>query len=152
MKKVRIEVKPAAGARSFYLFPSAEHLYEWGCSTEDTSSSIMDSVDVIELLEGGFIEAEWLGCEYVYEGSIHKKFDFVRVGVPHEPQNSSGTLVSMHYGWVEDAWIPFRDIETDVIVVKSLTAEDCRLNMPDLSEVEVDVSTLALSDDDGDDE
>lgn len=148
MKKVRIEVKPAAGARSFYLFPSAEHLYEWGCSTEETSSSIMDGVDVIELLEGGFFEAEWLGCEFVYDGPMHKKFDFVRVAVPHEPKNSSGTLVNMHYGWVEDAWIPFRDIETDVIVVKTLRLEECRLNMPDLSEVEVDVSELST--DDGD--
>lgn len=148
MKKVRIEVKPATGPRSFYLFPSAEHLYEWGHSTEATSSSIMDSVDIVELVEGSFIEAEWLGCEFVYDGPIHRKLDFVRIAVPHEPKNASGTVVNTHYGWVEDSWVPFRNIETDVIVVRTLKAEDCELVMPELGEVDVDVSEL--SNDDGD--
>ncbi len=154
MKKVRIELKPGATPRSFYLFPSVEALFEWGSTS---APAPVEGLDTVELQDGEFFEAEWMGCEYAYDGPVHKKYDYVRLARTHEPKNASGTLVTMHYGWVEENWIPFRNVEwNEVKATTLLTEAECKLAMPPMlpedDEHDVDVAELTPDDDDDDEE
>lgn len=142
MKKVSVAVRDGVTKQNFYLFPSVESLYEWSSTPAGTTADPVEGLDVIELDPGQFFEAEWLGCEYSYEGTVTKKFDYVRLAMSHESKNSSGTVVTMHYGWVEDGWIPFYDVETSDLIIKRVSDETARLNMPQLfpEDSDVDVS------------
>lgn len=145
MKKVRVELKPGSSPRSWYLFPSVEALYEWATSS---TPAAVEGLDTIELQEKEYFEAEWMGCEYSYDGPVHKKYDYVRLAVAKESKNASGTLVTMHYGWIEQDWIPFREVEwSDVKVTALLTENDCILNMPAMLPEEHDVDVEELKDD-----
>ncbi len=146
MKKVNVVLREGSAKTNFYLFPSVESLYEWSSTPEGKPRAPIEGLDVIELNPGQFFEAEWLGCEYAYDGPTIKKFDFVRLAMSHESKNSSGTVVTMHYGWIEDSWIPFYDVETSDLVIKRLANEDCQLNMPKLFPEDQDVDVSELED------
>lgn len=111
-------------------------------SVEGEDPMHLEGVDVVELEQGQFMEAEWLGCEYSYDAEPPQRMNFIRLAKAHESKNASGMLMTMHYGWVEETWIPFKDVSEGDVIVKVLIEGECRLEMPELlpDETDVDVS------------
>lgn len=124
MKRVKVTVNDGSPGRTLLLFNDPEGAYVWSMEAYD-DPSIVDSIPDVErvvLLPGEYIEAEWRGCEYVYDGPNHIRLDFVRLAKAGFPHNAAGLLISTHVGWVTDCIIPFRTYKDDDIDVKSLSA------------------------------
>lgn len=98
------------------------------------------STDLVVLRPNEFIEAEWCGCEYIFNGKTHNRMDFVRFAKAHRPENSAGLVASIHFGWVPPGILPFNDYVDDEIVVKRLFGNNA-----------IDLRAL-FKDDSGDDE
>lgn len=127
MKKVKVTVNEGSLGRTLPVFPDPESAYVWL-----TSESLLDDiadVDKVALLPGEFIEAEWRGCEYCYDGPNHVKLDLVRFAKASQPANSSGLVVSIHYGWVASCIIPFHAFKDEDIEVKLLPVEEQRIDL-----------------------
>jgi len=109
VKKVRIELKPDVAMKSLLVFDSSESLYVWlndvGAGPQPLGSF---SIDV---MTGEFIEVEWRGYEYIYDGPLVRRLDAIRLAKGSPTKNASGMLVSVHYGWITDDVIAFRDRE-----------------------------------------
>lgn len=131
MKKIKITVNPGSSGRQFLLFPSPEAAYVWLTSVDDHPDihEGMNNVEELNLLPGEFIEAEWMGCEYAHEGSLSTRIDKVRLAKAHQPQNASGLLVSVHFGWITDCDMPFHDYVDDDITVRKLVQDDQKIDL-----------------------
>ena len=127
MKKVKVTVNEGSIGRTLPVFSDPESAYVW-LTSEALLDDIAD-VDKVALLPGEFIEAEWRGCEYCYDGPNHVKLDLVRFAKASQPANSSGLVVSIHYGWVTDCIVPFRTYKDDDIEVRPLTQEEQRIDL-----------------------
>lgn len=127
MKKVKVAINEGSPGRVFFLFNDQESVYEWLTGGHDNPRIIdeIPDVDQVTVLPGEFIEAEWRGCEFVYDDKhqTHVRLDWVRLVKATKPQNASGLLVSVHFGWVSDHILPFRQFKDDDIDVTELTAE-----------------------------
>jgi hypothetical protein len=110
------------------LFNDQECAFEWHCEAWRDEDILLKlpSVEEIVLLPHQFIEAEWLGCEYTFDGSQTIRLDLVRLVRANEPGDIRGMNVSIHYGWTCSTIIPFLDgyIDDD-IVVKRITEAEC---------------------------
>lgn len=141
MKKVKIALKPESSGKKFYLFPSAEALYVWLSALErNEQCGAIDGIDEFLLEPGGFIEAELRGFEYVYEDTqkFHR-LDLVRLGLAQPTKNSSGTLVTVHSGWVTGGLLPMKPYADTDIEVRPLVGE-AKLDLPTLFKDEVEAS------------
>lgn len=131
MKKVKVTVNEGSLGRTLLLFASPEGAYIW-LTEAHADPDILDRIPDVEevpLLPGEFIEAEWRGCEYAYDGPDHVRLDLVRFGKAHKPQNASGLLVSVHYGWLSDHILPFRTYKDNDIDVRPLVPEEQQLDL-----------------------
>lgn len=132
MKKVKVTVNEGSSGRTLFLFNNAEGAYVW-VTEAGKDPSIVDRIPDVErvvLLPGEFIEAEWRGCEYAYNGQDHVRVDLVRFAKAQPTQNASGMLVSIHYGWLHDCIIPFRQYKDDDITAFPLVTEEQKLDLP----------------------
>ncbi len=129
MKKAKVSINEGSPGRVFFVFDDVESAYEWlAGDASDGSPKFIDeipNVDQITLLPGEFIEAEWRGCEFVYDDKnrSHVRLDWIRFVKASKPQNASGLLVSVHFGWVSDHILPFRQFKDADITVDELTSE-----------------------------
>ena len=131
MKKVRITLKDSSPGKKFYLFPDAESLYVFMDALEHGEQLQIDDLDEVLLEKDDFIEAELIGFEYAYDGQTHRRFDLIRLGKVERPKNSSGTLVSVHRGWVSGGLLPMRnyeDADIDINVIDN--PEDASIDLP----------------------
>lgn len=126
MKKVKLTVNEGSAGRTLYLFGEPEGAYVWVTEAGENPAVIdtIPDVECVVLLPGDFIEAEWRGCEYDYDGQQHTRIDFVRLAKATPTQNSSGMLVSIHYGWTHDCIIPFRQYKDDDISAVMVPADE----------------------------
>lgn len=133
MKKVKVAINEGSPGRVFFLFADPESAYEWLTGGHDNPSVIdeIPNVDHLTLLPGEFIEAEWRGCEFVYDDKhqSHVRLDWIRLVKASQPQNASGLLVSIHYGWVSDHIMPFRQFNDDDIEVTELAPENAKFDL-----------------------
>lgn len=131
MKQVKVTVNEGSPGRTLYLFGSAEGAYVWLTQAYDDPEIIEKIPDVerVVLLPGEFIEAEWRGCEFAYDGPDHTRIDAVRLAKAHQPENASGLLVSIHFGWTVDCIIPFRQYRDDDIDVRPLPPEERKVDL-----------------------
>lgn len=131
MKKVKITVNEGSPGRTLPLFSGPEGAYVWLTEAHDDPSIIdrIPDVEQVSLLPGEFIEAEWRGCEYAYEGQNHVRIDLVRFAKAHQPQNAAGLLVSIHFGWTVDCVIPFHQYKDDDITVVPLPVEEQKVDL-----------------------
>jgi len=130
VKKVRISIAEGCSEpQSFLLFNSAEALYEWLDDGTDDPSSYMGEAEDVVIAPGEYIEAEWRGCEYVYDGPDHQRLDYVRVAKAAPTENASGMLVTIHFGWTVEEELPFSECEDEDIVVKRLGSDDKQLDL-----------------------
>ena len=131
MKKIKVTVNSGSVGRTLPVFASPEGAYVWLTETH-ADPTIIDRIPDVErvaLLPGEFIEAEWRGCEYAYDGSTHTRLDLVRFAKAHKPQNASGLLVSIHYGWVSDHILPFHTFKDEDITVQPLVPEEQKVDL-----------------------
>lgn len=133
MKKVRINLRNGVhnAMRKFPLFPSVEDIYFWFTELDAVEPSSVPDVDCVELNHPNeFLEVEWRGCEFAYETQQNRVigFDFVRLVKARPSQNSSGHIISLHYGWSMGEILPFKGTFQD-IVVKRLHTDDAQFNL-----------------------
>lgn len=128
MKKIKVTVKPGCAGKKFLLFPDAETAYVW-LKDEPGTAPVEVSIEEVKLEPHEFIEAEWRGCEYAYENNEYQRLNLIRFAKAHVPQNSSGIVASVYYGWVTDKSLPFREHEDDDIVISVLSDEKCKINL-----------------------
>lgn len=131
MKKVKVTVNAGSPGRTLLLFPSPEGAYIW-VTEAHADPEILERIPDVErvaLLPGEFIEAEWRGCEYAYEGQGHVRLDLTRFAKATKPANASGLLVSVHYGWVSEHILPFHAYKDDDIEVLPLAPEDQKFDL-----------------------
>lgn len=126
MKKIKVTVNSGSVGRTLLVFASPEGAYVWltEAHADPTVLDRIPDVERVSLLPGEFIEAEWRGCEYAYDGPQHTRLDLVRFAKTHQPQNASGMLVSVHYGWTGDCILPFRTYKDNDILVTPLLPEE----------------------------
>ncbi len=131
MKKVRVTLNEGSTKHRVQLFPNSESAYVW-LTTIDSDPAVASSipdVECIDLQPGGFIEAEWMGCEYTHENGNSVCYDHVRLALAHRPKNASGMLVSLHEGWTVRRELPFYECRDDVMTVMRVTEEDPQIDM-----------------------
>lgn len=131
MKKIKVTVNDSSPGRQILLFPSAEAAYVWLTSVDEKPDIHNDisGVERIDLVPGEFIEAEWMGCEYAHDRGFNARVDQVRLAKAHQPQNASGLLVSVHFGWTTECDLPFHDYDDDDIVVRRLSPGEHRIDL-----------------------
>lgn len=111
MKKVRIITKEDR-TKDYHLFDSPEALYLWLNEVEDDAINNPEGCDIVTLNPDEFIEAEWLGCEFVNEGnSYHSRLDFIRLAKRSKKIDPNGNIVSIHCGWIDSSEMSFNDEE-----------------------------------------
>jgi hypothetical protein len=135
MKKVKITLKSGSSGKKFYLFPSAEALYVWFSSLEKNEPCpAIDGIDEFVLEPGGFIEAELRGFEYVYEDTQKfQRLELVRLGLAQPTKNASGSIVTIHSGWVTGGLLPMKQYSDADIDVRLMTSiDDVKLDLPAL--------------------
>lgn len=112
---------------TFMLFVDPETLYVW---LKSADHDLIPSTK-IDLKQGDLIEAEWRGCEYVYEenGNI-LKLNLVRLAKASPTQNASGMLASIAYGWVSDDIFPLNDyVDSDIVVKRLMSRNEMKLDL-----------------------
>lgn len=119
MKDVRVTTATGSSGCSFMLFPTSLSLRVWFDKPALTASA-----DIVILRPHEFIEAEWCGCEYVFNGNDHNRMDFIRFAKAHRPENSAGLVASIYFGWLPRGVMPFNDYVDDEIVVKRLVGNN----------------------------
>ena len=141
MKKIRIELKSKAKIKPILVFDSSEALYLW---LNDVGAPIKPNGSfIVSLTPGDFIEAEWQGCEYVYEGNdVARRLDYIRLAKSAPTKNASGMLVSIHYGWITADQMQFKNVEDEFSTTRLLLSPD---------EWRLDLGTLFQDGEDGPD-
>lgn len=133
MKKIKITLNNGSPKETLLLFTSPEAAYAWaiGSPKERESFDVGEMVG-LDVDRDDFIEVEWYGCEYAYDGPEHTRLDLVRAVKAHQPQNSSGLMVSIHSGWTCDSIVPFREFKDDHITISVVSPKDERFNFNEL--------------------
>lgn len=131
MKKIRIIPADAEGTKMFMLFPSAEALYEWMKEPDIDPKVIIDvmGIEEIVLAPADFVEMEWLGCEYVYEGSKWNKLDYVRFAKAYTPKDATGLMVTIHHGWLNEGTFSFNDYSDENFIVSKVSSNEQKLDL-----------------------
>lgn len=131
MKQVKVTVNEGSPGRILYLFGNAEGAYTWLTQAYNDPEIIEKIPDVerVVLLPGEFIEAEWRGCEFVYNGPDHTRIDAVKLTKAYQSENASGLLISTHFGWTVDCIIPFRQYRDNDIDVRPLLPEEQKIDL-----------------------
>lgn len=131
LKKVKITLQQHSAGKKFYLFPTPEALYVWLCALENNEQINIPDIEELVLEPDGFIEAELRGFEYSYEGASRspRRLDLVRLGKAQSPKNSSGTLVTIHKGWVSGGLLPMKTYFDSDIDVRLLDEKDCKIDL-----------------------
>jgi hypothetical protein len=144
MKKIRIELQQNAPNKRYTLFDSADALYVW--LKDDVVSLDPINASVVEISKDEFIEAEWLGCEFVDEKDLNGSLclNYMRIAKASKTQNSGGLRVIISSGWTTSQAFPWRNHGDDVIVTKLFAdkLDDHRLDFPKLFN-DVIATTLA---------
>ena len=127
MKKIRLELKPHVESKFITLYDSPEALY-LNLEAQDELDGI--GAIPIKINAGEFIEAEWRGCEFVKDGDNWIRIDSVRLAKNTPTKNSSGSLVSIYYGWVTSDMLTFRDKEdNDSYTLRLLSPADWKMDL-----------------------
>lgn len=127
MKKIRLELKPHVQSKTIILYDSPEALY-----LNLESFNEVDSIGTIpvKINAGEFIEAEWRGCEFVKDGDDWIRFDSIRMAKNTPTKNSSGSLVSIYFGWVNANILSFNDKEdADSYTIRLLSPADWKMDL-----------------------
>jgi len=127
MKKIRLELKPGVESKTIMVYDSPEALY---LNIEDPEEMGAIGSIPIRIGKGEFIEAEWRGCEFVKEGKDWLRFDSVRLAKSSPTKNSSGSLVSIYFGWVNADTLSFDDKEdADSYTIRLLSPADWKMDL-----------------------
>ena len=127
MKKIRIELKPHVESKIIMLYDSPEALY---LNLEDPEEMGAIGSIPVKINAGEFIEAEWRGCEFVKDGDDWIRFDSIRMAKNTPTKNSSGSLVSIYYGWVNADILSFNDKEdADSYTLRLLSPADWKMDL-----------------------
>jgi len=127
MKKIRLELKPHVESKTITLYDSPEALY---LNLEDPGEMGAIGSIPIKINIGEFIEAEWRGCEFVKDGDEWIRFDSIRMAKNTPTKNSSGSLVSIYYGWVNSNILSFNDKEdADSYTIRLLSPADWKMDL-----------------------
>jgi len=126
MKKVKITVTPGSIGRILPVFATSGDAYVWLMEANKNPNIINElMVDQVVLTPEKFIEAEWLGCEFAYEGQTHVRIDNVRLAMAAHGSSEPTT----HSGWTVYCIIPFRAYKDDDITVADITEGESVLDM-----------------------
>lgn len=115
MKKVRITVSKGSTGKSFKIFNSPESIYVWLHDPELQKSEELDvSIgNVIHLKKGEVMEAEWCGCEYIYENeSLIFRADYIRLGKLMKNStlfSANKNVIGIQDGWILNDTIQFKN-------------------------------------------
>ena len=87
------------------IFDSSEALYLW-CHSQDDEYR---GATIVELRNSDFIDAEWMGCEFVHEGDERSRcLNIIRAAFAKSSENDSGYVVTPIIGWTTNDLLPFR--------------------------------------------
>ena len=129
MKIVRIEPRTPSSKKLIRLFDTAEALYVY--LQEGIPESEIEECITLSITGDEFIEAEWLGCEFVYDGDSHVRLDSVRVGRSAPTENSSGAIVETYTGWVHASDVMFDDgVDAEAEFTRLSTRDECTVDFP----------------------
>lgn len=127
MKKVRITVSKGSKGKAFKVFNSPESLYVWLNDPELQEDDYLDSSlgNIVYLRRGEIMEAEWCGCEFIYEeGRLNFRADYIRLGkLISSPTIFTGgkNVVGIQDGWVLDDTIAFKSYSDGLTRTTKLT-------------------------------
>ena len=129
MKNVRIEPRKEGLTKKIRLFDTAEALYVH--VKEGLDPSEMEECLTLSITGEEYVEAEWLGCEFVYDvGGSFVRFDSVRLGKAVPTENASGAMVETYSGWVTSDDLFFADgLDKDAIFTLLTAHEDCYIDL-----------------------
>jgi hypothetical protein len=131
VKRVRVTLKPGSLGKKIFLFPTAEALYLWLCTLDRGEMIQIPDIEELVLEPDGFIEAELMGFEYAYEGDNEfRRLDLIRLGKSQQPKNASGTMVTVHSGWVSGGLLPLRHYSDMDIDVRTVPVGEEKLDLP----------------------
>lgn len=134
MKKVKVTVNKGSPGRTLPIFSSPEAAYVWLTEAHDDPTVIdrIEDVELVELLPGELIEAEWRGCEFTGYHTNYVRIDVVRFAKVSPSQNASGNLVSIHYGFTADCIMPFKSYKDTDITVEPIQFHEANINLEQL--------------------
>jgi hypothetical protein len=127
MKKVRITVSKGSRGKDFKIFNSPESLYVWLNDPDLQLDPEMDPSlgNVVRLKQGEVMEAEWCGCEFVYEeDELLFRADYIRIGkLISAPTFFSGgkNVVGIQDGWIMSDTIAFKSYTDGLTRTTKLT-------------------------------
>jgi hypothetical protein len=120
MKKVRLSLKRGTQKWTFILYDSAEAAFYLKNGIKEKSDYYQD----IDLKYGSFMEAEWLGSEYVYtdvtNSDGYESYDYVRLakfvkGTRTNPRD----YVEIANGWIVGGSIPWsEDCQSSLKIIR----------------------------------
>lgn len=133
MRKVKLALKEDTEGKKLWLFPTVEAIYLWACAVDRGAPLEVPGIEELLLEQGGFIEAELRGFEYVYDGPKSRRFDYVRLGKAQRVENASGLLVTIHAGWVCGSMLPMKSGSTvDLEVTTFADGDNGKIDLPAL--------------------
>lgn len=138
MKKCKITLAPKAKQRFFYLALDADVLYFLSSGSSKRSiHTVLKScpdIEVISLNPGEWIEAEWNGCQNIYEDNKPIRMNYVRMikASKFSPKEESDSLVSLHFGWILGEQIKFIDHRKNGMKTTLLNENDEQFNFKEL--------------------
>ena len=119
MKKIRITPKANGPGKSLLLFPNSIATYCWLVDQDQQS----EKNNSLFLQPGSYIEAQWCGCEFVYDGPEHYCLYFIKL-IKLSTNEKNEIMLVPFYGWTISSEFPFYTCEDALIDVKLLTSAD----------------------------
>ena len=130
MKKILVTIPKSSGEKTFTLFSTVEAAYVYTTSPEKIVDEQMIGAEKIVLRDDEFLEAEWHGCEFIYDKPNEtSRIDFIRCVKAQKPKNSAGLLVDVFSGWIIGDVLPFKNVKTKEIVVNLISSEESKIDM-----------------------
>lgn len=134
MKKFRVRVaEGSSDPQSFVLFSSAEALWSWLSTTNDSQDSndiraeALTHADEVTIVPGEFLEVEARGYEFVKNGPEFRRLDYVRLVKAAQSQNSSGLLITLHYGWTVD--VPLKETTNETLNANQIADDEKQFDL-----------------------
>lgn len=112
MIRVRITTR-GKKAKVIPFFDSSEALYLWCHNPTDE----FRGATLVELRECDYVDAEWMGCEFVHEGNGQSRcLSIVRAAHAKATENDSGFVITPVIGWVTSDVLPMKKSTKDFSV------------------------------------
>jgi len=111
VKKIRITINKGSIGKKFPIFNSPESLYVWLNDSELHNTSQLDPSlgSMVFLRPGEMMEMEWMGCEFIDDGSQVFRIDQIRLAKTIKAKSLLlNNIIGIHSGWTTDNIISFK--------------------------------------------